>query len=300
MSDFPHPTPTPGGDATVGDAALPDCEDSPPIIEDGLPEVEADNKSEYHQGDVEGSHSVNGDDVPAPEDEEDRENFKCITDAELLSFHRNPSLPPPDVRSCDTPNKLDTTQHLTSNMIYKATGNRRFRGKAYENFARVLQNATFINGREPIQLIGEFSKMNRHKRGKVLPSSNFYLDKVHVNIVYGDIISKLGFRYALILVDQATKYIWVYGMKSLTSKFVIAALEQFQVDAGGLPQEFRTECDQRLLESNTRRWIYHNKSKFIGAPAGRQSSNSLVERAWQTMCSMAQAYLTKAGMARDY
>ena len=93
--------------------------------------------------------------------------------------------------------------------------------------------------------------MNRRKRGKVLPPSNFYLDKVHVDIVYEDIISKLGFCYALILVDQATKYIWVYVMKFLTSEFVIAALEQFQADAGGLPKEFCTDCDQKLLGGDT-------------------------------------------------
>ena len=301
LSSPPSPPPLiPDIEATADDGALPDGGDSPPIVEDVLPGDEADDESDSHRGSVDGTHSIDDDDDPAPEDIEDRSNFKCITDAELLSFHRDPSLPPPDVRPCDTPNGSDTTQHLTSDIIYKATGNRRFRGKGYEKFAHVLQNAAFVNGGEPLQSIGEFAKLNRRKRGQVLPPSNFYLDKVHVDIVYGDIISKMGFRYALILVDRATKYIWVYGMKSLTSKYTIAALEQFQANAGGLPKEFRTDCDQKLLGGDTRRWIYRNKSKIIGAPAGRQSANGLVERAWQTMCSMARAYLTEAGMSRDY
>ena len=121
-----------------------------------------------------------------------------------------------------------------------------------------------------------------------------------MDIIYGDFISKLGFRYGLLLIDRATKYIWFYGLKSLSSDNIIAALEQFQADAGGLPTEFRCDCDQKLLGGATRRWIYRNKSKIIGAPAGRQSSNGLVERAWQTLRNMARAYLTEAGMPRDY
>ena len=41
------------------------------------------------------------------------------------------------------------------------------------------------------------------------PPSKRYLDKVHMDIVYGDSISKLGFPFALLLIDRATKYIWV-------------------------------------------------------------------------------------------
>ena len=94
--------------------------------------------------------------------------------------------------------------------------------------------------------------MKRRSRGKVLPPSKKYLDKVHMDIVYGDVISKLGFCYGLLLIDRATKYIWFYGLKSLSSDNIIAALEQFQADAGGLPTEFRCDCDQKLLGGATR------------------------------------------------
>ena len=77
---------------------------------------------------------------------------------------------------------------------------------------------------------------------------------------------------------------------------MIDALEQFRADVGGLPTEFRCDCDQKFLGGETRRWIYRNNSKINGAPAKRQSSNGLAERAWSTVSSMARAYLTEKQM----
>ena len=64
--------------------------------------------------------------------------------------------------------------------------------------------------------------------------------------------------------------------------------------------QFRCNCNQRLLGGGTRCWIYRNQSKISGAPAGRQSSNGLAERTWQTVCAMARAYLTEAQMPPDF
>ena len=114
-----------------------------------------------------------------------------------------------------------------------------------------------------------------------------------MDIVYGNSISKLSVRFSLLLIDRATKYIWIYGLKNLLSATMIDALEQFQADAGGLPKKFRCDCDQKLLGGNTRRWIYHNKSKIIVAPTKRQSSNGLADRAWGTVSALDCAYLTE-------
>ena len=76
--------------------------------------------------------------------------------------------------------------------------------------------------------------MSKRTRGKPLPPSRHYLNKVHMDIAFGDTISKLGHRYGLLLVDHATKYMWFYGVRSLSSADIIAALEEFWADAGGL------------------------------------------------------------------
>ena len=92
---------------------------------------------------------------------------------------------------------------------------------------------------------------------------------------------------------------------------MIDAFEQLRADAGGMPKELCCDWDQKLLEGETRRWIYKQVvaestdanpicSKIICAPAGRQSSNSLAERAWATVFAMARAYLTEKQMPRDF
>ena len=221
-----------------------------------------------------------------------------INQEALRQFGVDPDAPPPDVRPCDTPNGSDSLQDLTPDKIYHLFGSRRFRN--YEHFSQVSKDAKFVQGGDPCPSLGEFANLRKRKRGGPLPPSKRYLDKVHLDIVYGDTISKLGFRYALLLIDRATSYVWIYGMRSLLSACVVEALEQFRADAGSLPKQFRCDCDQKLLGGGARRWIYSEKSKIIGAPAGRQSSNGLAERAWATICAMARSYMTEKQMPRDY
>ena len=82
-------------------------------------------------------------------------------------------------------------------------------------------------------------------------------------------------------------------MNSLTSTEIIAALEAFQESAGGTPKRFHSNFDKKLIGGRALKWIREQKSKIIAAPAGRQSSNGLVERTWRTIVTMARAYITK-------
>ena len=128
----------------------------------------------------------------------------------------------------------DSLQDITSDKIYHIFGNRCFRN--YEHFGRVSKDAKFIQGGEPCPSLGEFANLRKRDRGKALHSSKRYLDKVHMDIVFSNSISKLGFRFALLLVDRATTHIWIYGLTNLLSAAMIDALEQFQANAGGLPK----------------------------------------------------------------
>ena len=102
-----------------------------------------------------------------------------------------------------------------------------------------------------------FANIRKRKHGTALPPTKQYLDKVHLDTIYGDTISKLGFCYAILLIDRATKYMWFYGVRSLVSACIIDTLKQFRADhAGGLPKQFRCDCDQKLLRGEARRWIY--------------------------------------------
>ncbi len=68
-----------------------------------------------------------------------------------------------------------------------------------------------------------------------------------MDIVFGDCVGLGGFRYALLLVNVATRYRWLYGLTSLTSVHIIHALESFQADAWKLPQKFHANFNEKLI-----------------------------------------------------
>ena len=125
------------------------------------------------------------------------------------------------MRPCDTPNGSNSLQDLTSNKIYHLFGNRRFH--KYKQFGRTSKSKddNFFQGGEPCPSIGYFSNLRKRARGKPLAPTNHYLDKVHLDIVFGNTIIKLGYRYVILLIERATKYIRFYGVKSLVSKCII-------------------------------------------------------------------------------
>ena len=128
--------------------------------------------------------------------------------------------------------------------------------------------------------LGAFATIANPPAGKPNRKRCRYLSKVHMDIVYGDCVALGGFRYALLLVDVATRCTWMYGLSSLTSSHIIDALEAFRADAEAMPRKFHTDFDKKLIGSKAMQFILKNKSKVIAANAGRQSSNGLVERTW--------------------
>ena len=197
-----------------------------------------------------------------------------ISKDSILLFPTDPATPPPDVRPCDTSKGYNSLRYLTSDKIYHMLRNRCFRN--YEHFSRTSKDAKFVQGGKPCPFIGEFPNLHKRACGKSLAPTDHYLEKVHLDIVFGDTIRKLGYRYTILFINRAIKYIRFYGVKSLVSECIIKALEKFRADAGSLPKQLRYDCDQKLLEGNACRWIYCAKSNIIGAPAGRQYANRLV------------------------
>jgi hypothetical protein len=102
------------------------------------------------------------------------------------------------------------------------------------------------------------------------------------------------------LVDRATRFRWIYGLKALTHDNIIKALEMFQVDAGQIPETFYTDFDPKLIGGKTAEWIRKAESKVVAAPSSRQDKNGLVERNWNVVVDMARAFLTDAQMPRAF
>eukprot|EP00978_Attheya_sp_CCMP212_P024696 scaffold78023_cov45-Attheya_sp.AAC.2 len=112
-----------------------------------------------------------------------------------------------------------------------------------------------------------------------------------MDIGYGDCIGFQGFRYVLVLVDRCTRYCWVYGLSSISGKPIVSALEEFELDAGGLPKSLYMDFDNRLIAGSARRWLTTRHCCVAAAPANCQNQNGLVERNRRTMIQMARAYL---------
>lgn len=93
-----------------------------------------------------------------------------------------------------------------------------------------------------------------------------------MDIVFGDCVSLGGYRYALLLVDVATRYTWLYGMQTVSSADIIFALETFQSDAGSYPKTFHADFDQKLIGGAALRHI-NKHSRIIAALLIRNKKN---------------------------
>ncbi len=163
------------------------------------------------------------------------------------------ALAPPPVRPCDTPNGSDTVRHFTADQIYTLFGHHQFRN--YQFFCNTSKDSKFINGGNPTPSLGEYATIAKRKRGDPLPRPQQALQRVHLDIVFGDGLGRLGYRYALLFVDRATRYIWVFGLKTLHADALIAAFTQFRAEAGGLAVQFRTDCDAKILSAQVVTWL---------------------------------------------
>ncbi len=81
--------------------------------------------------------------------------------------------------------------------------------------------------------IGTYTTILKALRGGAIDwGESCYLDIAHVNIAFGDCIAQGGYWYALIFVDRATRYNWVFGLKDLASNSILLAFHLFCSDVG--------------------------------------------------------------------
>ena len=154
-----------------------------------------------------------------------------------------------------------------------------------------------LAGGELPSTIGDFASITMPNKGKPIKKRRKFLNKVQMDIVFGDCMALDGYRYALIIVHVATHYTWLYGMQTVLSADIVLALESFKSDAGAYPKTFHTDFDQKLIGGAALRHI-NKHSRIIAAPARHQSSNGLVEATWKTIVRMARAYITEKQVSR--
>jgi hypothetical protein len=104
----------------------------------------------------------------------------------------------------------------------------------------------------------------------------------------------------LLLVDRATRYCWIYALKSSCHENITRAFQQFRFDAGSLPHCLYTDFDNKLIAGPTEQFLHENGCKICASPNSHQDKNGLVECAWQTIVSMAHYYVTDMQMPRSF
>jgi hypothetical protein len=162
----------------------------------------------------------------------------------LTSLHTDPANLPP-VPLSHTPGPAEHRTTFDSLKLHHIFGCRHFKNQ--NHFIAASSNAKLIKSGELPSTLGDFATINNPDKGKPLTQPRKYLDKVHLDIVFGDCLALGGFRYALVLVDVATRYCWVFGMQALTSNEIISALNSFTSFVGMVPKTFHSDFDQKLI-----------------------------------------------------
>ncbi len=210
-----------------------------------------------------------------------------------LVHHEGSSLPL--VCPCNRANGSDTKTHWTSEELHRALGCHRFRN--YKHILQTSLDGKWIDGGEFPLALGSYATIPKANQGSTIDQAqSCFLDIIHMDIAFGNCVSVGFFHYALILVDRATRYNWVYGLKDLSGDSILLALCNFKADAGSYARCFHSDCDAKLFGKHIPEHLINHNSNIVAAAAGRQSANGLVKSHWKTMVHMSHAYLTEKQM----
>ena len=109
----------------------------------------------------------------------------------------------PPVHPCDTPNGSDKKTNWSAEDLHKVTGCRKF--KDYRKLLSITRDGKFTDIGEFPASLGTYATIPKSRRGKSIDRTHYrYLDKVHVDIGFGDTVAVGGASYALVFVDRAT------------------------------------------------------------------------------------------------
>ena len=148
---------------------------------------------------------------------------------------------------------------------------------------------------------GETASIKAMRRNtKAESPATAYSDLWHMDIGYGPCRSIGGYSHTLLFVDSASRYQYVYPLKNLTTS-LLKNVKRFFKDCKTKPKTIRTDFDNTLISGKVAEYIEETQQVDLeAAPPHRQHQNGLVERAWQTIVSMARNWLTSSLLPSKY
>ena len=198
-----------------------------------------------------------------------------------------PRLRPVDTILQSTPSKITLTDHdLRQGFGFRNTNS--ICNKLH-SFTTNTFSLTTSDSPDIIDL-GEVATIDKSKRNTTpltLPLS--FGEVVHCDILYGSNIAIKGFRYALFLIDKATCFKFVYGLKTLND--VLPIFKRFCADIGTVPKELCTDFDKKLMGAPMQSFMNDKGSIISSVPAGKQRSNGICERSWRSLLRMSRSWL---------
>ena len=222
------------------------------------------------------SHPNPMDASPDSPDDSSSRLLSTMTSDEIVALLHHEGSSFPSVCPCDTPNGSDTKTHWLSEELHRIMGCQKFRNNTH--VLQVSRDGQWVDGGEFPLSFCSYATIPKSKRSGAIDKTRYrYLYAVYMDIAFGDCVAVSGYRYALILVDRATRYNWAFGLQGLSSLDILAAIQKFRTAAGSLTRCFYCDCDGKLFGTAVCEYLVDNSSKMVAAPAKRQSSNGLVE-----------------------
>ena len=147
---------------------------------------------------------------------------------------------------------------------------------------------------EPIIDLGNTVTIDKSERSTIpLTLPNNFGDVVHVDILYGANTAHGGVKYALYLVDRATRYKSIYPLTNLSSD-ILKQFKTYCSDMDQTPKQFICDCDRRLFSEEIKFCLEENNSKINAAPGAKQRQNGLAERTWRSVLRMARSWIASS------
>ena len=100
---------------------------------------------------------------------------------------------------------------------------------------------------EPLVDIGTTATIDKNnKNTSPLPLPNQFGQVMHMDILFGSRTAIAGIKYALFIVDRATRQKFILPLTNLKND-ILDQLKQFCQELGFVPKRFLSDCDNKLF-----------------------------------------------------
>ena len=110
--------------------------------------------------------------------------------------------------------------------------------------------------------------------------------------MYGNETTIGGIHYAILFVDQTSRYKIIIGMENLQKQSVRQAIKKFIRKIGFYPDTLVADRDFKLIGKHVTDLLEPHTS-VSRAPSGRQSQNELIEANWKYVCNIARNFMVR-------